>query len=74
MAEKQWEPQKIQFCERAGSEVALEVELVFPADFLSDQPARLIGKRCSRGLECNLFNQPTCVWSGTNPMLDPFQK
>ncbi len=74
MAVKQWEPQKIQFCDRAGCEVALEVELVYPADFLSDQPTRLLAKRCSRGLECNLFNQPACVWSGTNPLLDPFQK
>ncbi len=72
MAEKHWETIKVQFCDHAGCEVALEGQFIYPAEFLPDQPARLVSKRCSRGLECNMWNNMTCVWAGTNPMHDPF--
>jgi hypothetical protein len=73
MAEKYWEQQKIQFCDHAGCKVALEVEIVYPSDFLCDQPAHLVSHRCSNGLECNQWNKPACVWAGTNPTFDPFR-
>lgn len=72
MTEKHWETIKIAFCEHAGCEVALEAEFVYPMEFLPDQPPRLISKRCSRGLECNMWNKMTCVWAGTNLLIDPF--
>jgi hypothetical protein len=72
MAIKTWEALKIRFCDRAGCEVALEGEVVYPIDILPDQPPRLIAHRCSHGVECNLFKQPSCMWAGTNPEVDPF--
>lgn len=71
MAEKHWETIKVQYCEHVGSEVSLDGEFVYPAEFLPDQPAHLLAKRCSRGVECNQFNGMTCVWAGTNPGYDP---
>ncbi len=73
MAEKRWEPVQKRYCDHAGCDVILEAEVVYPADFLPDQP-RLLSHRCSRGLECNLWNNLTCVWAGTNPLVDPFKK
>ena len=72
MAVKTWYPIKIRFCEHAGSEVALEVEAVYPADFLPDQSPRIQAHRCSKAYLCSLDNQPSCVWAGTNPTYDPF--
>jgi hypothetical protein len=74
MAEKKWEPLKIQFCDQAGCDVVLEAEVVYPAEFLPDQPPRTLSKRCSRGLECNMWDHMTCIWAGTNPQYDPFRK
>ena len=74
MAVRTWEAVKIRFCEHAGSEVALEAEKVYPIDILSDQPARLLAHRCSRGLECSQNSTPACVWAGTNPNYDPFKE
>jgi hypothetical protein len=65
---------KIRFCEHAGSEVALEAEKVYPSDILSDQPARLLAHRCSRGVECSQNSQPSCVWAGTNPNYGLFKE
>ena len=73
MAVRTWETQKIRFCDHAGSDVALEAEVVYPADSLPDQAPRVQAHRCSRALECNMFCQPACVWAGTNPVYDPFQ-
>lgn len=72
MAEKVWETIKVQFCEHAGCEVSLDGQMVYAAEFLPDQPPRIIAHRCSRAMECALFNQPACVWAGTNPAYDPF--
>jgi hypothetical protein len=74
MAEKHWETVKVQYCDRAGCEVSLDAELVYPAEYMPDQPARLVARRCSNGLECNQLNSQTCVWAGTNPMYDPFKQ
>jgi len=74
MAEKRWEPERMYYCDHADCEVVLEAEVVYPADFLPDQPPRLLSRRCSRGLECNMWKNVTCVWAGTNPLVDPFKK
>lgn len=74
MAEKHWETVKVQYCDRVESEVTLDAELIYPAEFMPDQPARLVARRCSRGLECNLDENMTCVWAGTNPVYDPFSQ
>ncbi|HPO59057.1 MAG TPA: hypothetical protein PLV53_09450 [Anaerolineaceae bacterium] len=74
MAIQRWDTLKVQFCERAGKKVALQANLVFPAEHLPEQPPRITAHRCSNGLECNQFNSPTCTWAGTVPAYDPFQK
>ena len=51
--------------------VALEAEIVYPADWLPDEP-RVLAHRCSHGLDCNLDGRSSCLWSGTNPVIDPF--
>ncbi|MDD5369261.1 MAG: hypothetical protein PHQ40_09255 [Anaerolineaceae bacterium] len=72
MAEKSWQPLKVQYCSHAGDQVRLEAQLVLPAEFLPDPPARVVAHRCSHAYICNLQNQASCVWSGTNPSYDPF--
>ena len=72
MAEKMWQIIKIRYCDHAGEEVAMEAEMVFPADLLPDQQPRIIAHRCSRALACNLDNRASCIWAGTNPTFDPF--
>ncbi len=74
MAEKRWEVIQVQFCDHAGCEVALEAQMVYAADFLPDQPPRMVSKRCSRGMECNSWDNMTCVWAGTNPAYNPFSE
>lgn len=72
MAYVTWETQKRTMCERVGEEVSLEARVVYPAEILPDQPPRILGRRCSQGLECNQRNQPACCWAGTLPDFDPF--
>lgn len=72
MSARTWHPIKVQFCEHAGCEVALEVQVVYPADILPDQNPRILAHRCSDALACNLIDQHSCVWAGTNPGYDPF--
>jgi len=71
MAEKRWEVTKVCYCEHLKQQVALEAELIFPAEFMPDQPPRVTAHRCSLGMVCNLFDKPTCCWAGTNPGYDP---
>jgi len=66
-----WEPVREQYCDRVGKQVALEAELIFPAEFMPDQPPRVTAHRCSLGMVCNQFDKPTCCWAGTNPGYDP---
>lgn len=70
MAEKIWKVEKIKFCEHVEENVAIENEVAFPAEYLPEQPPRILARRCSHAIECNLLEKPTCVLCGTNPDLD----
>lgn len=74
MAVKVWQAEKIQYCKHAGCEVALEVEAIYPADNLPDQAPRLSAHRCSKARDCMLMYGAGCVWSGSNPLYDPFKE
>jgi hypothetical protein len=71
VAYRNWEVSKIKYCEHVGHEIALETELVYPAEFLPDQPPRVVAQRCSNGLACNAMEKPGCVWCGTRPNHQP---
>lgn len=71
MAYRKWQVSKIKHCEHVGHDVALETDVVYPAEYLPDQPPRVRARRCSNAMECNLFEQPVCVWCGTNPEHEP---
>lgn len=72
MAWMTWESEKRQLCDRVNEEVTLEARVVYPAEHLSFQPKRVLAHRCSKGLECNQFDKPSCIWAGTQPNYDPF--
>ncbi len=74
MSVKAWQPIKVRYCTHTGAEVALEAELVYPAEWLPDQGPRVRAHRCSRGLDCNLDGRASCIWAGTNPVIDPFSE
>jgi len=74
MAVKTWKVIKVSYCDRVRQEVALNTEVVYPAEWLPEQPPRVLGHRCSRAVRCNLFNTPVCAWSATNPSYDPFSE
>ena len=67
-----WQPIKRARCERIGEVVALEAKLIYPAEFLPDQPPRVVSRRCSMAMHCNAIDRPTCCWAGTLPGYDPF--
>jgi hypothetical protein len=71
MAERAWQVEKIKYCEHVGHEIALENEVVYPAEYLPDQPPRIIAHRCSNAVECNMMDKASCALCGTNPELDP---
>jgi hypothetical protein len=52
-------------------EVELEVQVVYPADHLPDQPTHVTAHRCSKALECNQVDHPVCTYCFTNPNLQP---
>jgi hypothetical protein len=66
-----WQPIRVCYCHHIGQDVALEAEIVYPADMLPDGP-RVLAHRCSHGLDCNLDGRSSCLWAGTNPVIDPF--
>jgi hypothetical protein len=72
MAMKVWEVQKVCYCEHIGQDVALEAHVLYPADFIPEMNARILAHRCSQGMSCNLDNRASCIWAGTNPVIDPF--
>lgn len=72
MAEKTWQVLKNQFCHHVATQVSLEAAVVYPAEWMPEQPARVFAHRCSHGLLCNQESRPSCVWAGTNPAYDPF--
>lgn len=74
MAEKAWETVKTIHCDHVECDVALEVEVVYPSEHLPEQLPRLLARRCSRGVECSLMEKAACIWAGTNPNYDPFEK
>jgi hypothetical protein len=71
MTSEAWQPIRICYCHHVGQDVALEAEIVYPADMLPDEP-RVLAHRCSHGLDCNLDGRSSCLWAGTNPAIDPF--
>lgn len=74
MAGKVWETIRVRYCERVRRDVSLEAQVVYPAEWLPDQPPRVIGHRCSYAFACNLDGRPSCIWAGTNPAFDPFSE
>lgn len=74
MSIKSWQPIKICFCHHVNQDVALEAELVYPAEMLPDQAPRVLAHRCSHALICNLDDRPSCIWAGANPAFDPFRQ
>ncbi|MFZ5809134.1 MAG: hypothetical protein ACOY16_07620 [Chloroflexota bacterium] len=72
MAQKTWEIYKMRYCTHAGCEVYLEAEVIYPAEWLPDTPPRVNAHRCSHAMLCNFDERASCVWSGTNPAVDPF--
>ena len=72
MAERSWEIYKICYCSHVKQEVNLEAEVLHPVDLLPDPP-RLLAHRCSMARDCNLSDQPACIWAGTNSEYDPFK-
>jgi hypothetical protein len=74
MAARTWEPIKSCFCHHVDQQVALEAEIIYPADFLPDIAPRVLAHRCSKGMECNQEGRASCMWAGTNPTFDPFSE
>lgn len=71
MTVRTWEVSKIKYCEYVGHEIALEAEVVYPAEHLPEQSPRVIAHRCSNAIICNQLDKPVCVWCGTNPNHQP---
>jgi hypothetical protein len=72
MAFKTLETIKVRYCPHACAEVGLQAQVVYPAEWMPDQPPRVMGHCCSHALLCNQENRSSCVWAGTNPLYDPF--
>jgi len=74
MAQKTWDVIKVRYCQHVAQEVGLEAEAVYPAEWMPDQPPRILAHRCSHAFACSLDPRPSCVWAGTNPTYDPFKE
>jgi len=74
MATKVWESIKVRYCDHIKAEVDLEVEAIYPPEWMPDQPPQIVAHRCSHGFVCNLDNRPSCIWAGTNPAYNPFEE
>jgi len=72
MSYRTWQTIKVQYCHHVQSEIGMEADVVYPAEWLPDQPPRILAHRCSQGMVCNLEGKPSCIWAGTNPSFDPF--
>ena len=59
MAFRTWQVDKIKYCELVGQEVALEMEVIYPAEHLPDQPPRVNAHRCSNAMICNQIDKPS---------------
>ena len=71
MAQKKWQVSKVRYCEHVGQVVALEVQVVLPADQIPDQPPHVIAHRCSKAMECNKVDKIVCAYCFTNPNANP---
>ena len=72
MAKRTWQVKMVKYCEHVGHEIALENQVVYPAEHLPDQPPRIMASRCSNAVQCNtMFDKPVCVLCGTNPEHEP---
>jgi hypothetical protein len=69
---RSWDTIKVIYCHHADTDVGMQADVVYPPEWLPDQPPRVLGHRCSHGAECNLMGKPSCIWAGTNPNFDPF--
>ena len=67
MAQKQWQVERVHYCEQMGQEVELEVQVVYPTDLLPDQPPHVLAHRCLKALECNQIDHVVCAYCFTNP-------
>ncbi len=74
MAERTWQPIKISYCHHVGHRVALQAELIYPAEWMPEQLPRVLAHRCSDAVGCNMDGRPSCIWAGTNPVFDPFKE
>jgi hypothetical protein len=72
MSEKTWEVISVRYCRHVDTQVGLEAEVVYPAEFMPDQPPRVYAHRCSHAFSCSLDGRQSCMWAGTNPLIDPF--
>ncbi len=72
MSEKTWDVISLRYCHHVDQQVGLEAEVVYPAEFMPDQPPRVYAHRCSHAFSCNLDGRSSCMWAGTNPGIDPF--
>ena len=59
MSEKSWEVVKVRYCHHVKEEVGLEAQVVYPAEWLPDQPPRVFGHRCSEAMMCNQDGRPS---------------
>lgn len=71
MATTRWETIKQQYCDKAGCQVALQAHIIFPIDYLPDNP-RIASERCSHGDLCLKERLGACGYSGGDPEIDPF--
>lgn len=74
MAIRTWETIKVRYCDRACNQVGLEVELVYPSEWMPNEQPRVLAHRCTHGMLCNLDERATCLWAGTNPLVNPFDE
>ena len=74
MAVKRWEQIKVRQCDRIGKQVTLDAQVIYPAEFMPDQPPQVVGHRCSHAYSCNTDDRGSCIWAGTNPAYDPFKE
>lgn len=74
MAEKKWEVVKVLYCHHVKEKVGLEAQMLYPAEWLPDQPPQVLAHRCSKAYACNQDGRSSCVWAGTNPAFDPFKE
>ena len=72
MATEKWVVVKTQWCDVLGREATLQERRAYPDAIMPDTvPYRVLGRRCSDGLECNLLGC-RCRWAYTEPALDRF--